>query len=251
MLVIPAIDLKGGRCVRLRQGIKEQETVYSDNPVETAKRWEAAGAEVIHVVDLDGAFDGEPQNFPMVKKVAKAVNIPVQLGGGIRDLKTIKKVLAAGVSRVVLGTAALREVSLLPEACRLFAGRIAASIDARDGFVAVEGWTKDSGRQALDVARQFEDAGACALIYTDIARDGMQTGPNIDALKRLAKAVETPVIAAGGINNMEDIKSLLKLEALGIEGVITGRAIYAGSLDLREAIILSRHRLPKWTRTGH
>jgi len=245
MLIIPAIDLKGGRCVRLRQGIKDQETVYSDNPAETARRWEAAGAELIHVVDLDGAFEGRPRNFSAVKKILKALNVPVQFGGGVRDLKTIERVIEAGVARVVLGTAALRNPALLSEAAARFEGRIAASIDARDGIVAVEGWTRDSGESALEVARLFEQAGACALIYTDIARDGMQTGPNLAGLKRLTEAVVTPVIAAGGINDLEDIKAILKLEALGIEGAITGRAIYAGTLDLREAIVLARRLRPK------
>jgi phosphoribosylformimino-5-aminoimidazole carboxamide ribotide isomerase len=245
MLVIPAIDLKGGRCVRLKQGIKEQETVYSDDPVATARRWEAAGAGLIHVVDLDGAFEGTPRNFAAVKKIVRAVGVPVQLGGGVRDLKTIERAIEAGVSRVVLGTAALRDPELLPAAVRRFEGRVAASIDAREGMVAVEGWTRESGEEALEVARRFEQAGACALIYTDIARDGMQTGPNLAALKRLAEAVETPVIAAGGIKDLDDIRALLRLEALGVEGAITGRAIYAGTLDLREAILLARHQLKR------
>ncbi len=245
MLIIPAIDLRGGRCVRLKQGIKEQETVYSDDPVATAKRWEAAGAELIHVVDLDGAFEGAPRNFAAVKKIVRAVGVPVQLGGGVRDLKTIERAVGAGVSRVVLGTAALRDPELLPASVRRFEGRVAASIDAREGMVAVEGWTRESGEEALEVARRFEQAGACALIYTDIARDGMQTGPNLAALKRLAEAVETPVIAAGGIKDLDDIRALLRLEALGVEGAITGRAIYAGTLDLREAILLARHQLKR------
>jgi len=244
MLVIPAIDLRAGRCVRLRQGIKDQETVYSDNPAEVARRWEAQGAEVIHVVDLDGAFEGRPRNFAVVKKVVKAVGIPIQLGGGLRNLKAIERAIEAGVARVILGTAALRNPNLLPEAASRFEGRVAAAIDARDGIVAVEGWTRESGEQAIDVALRFERAGACALIYTDIARDGMQTGPNLAGLKRLAEAVEAPVIASGGIKDLEDIKALLKLEGLGVEGAITGRAIYAGTLDLREAVLLARRRHP-------
>jgi phosphoribosylformimino-5-aminoimidazole carboxamide ribotide isomerase len=242
MLVIPAIDLKEGRCVRLKQGIRDQETVYSDNPAETARRWEAEGAELIHVVDLDGAFEGKPLNHSAVKKIVKAVGVPVELGGGLRDMKTIERAFDAGVARVVLGTAAIREPELLAEAARRFEGRVAASIDARDGIVAVEGWVRDSGEEALAVAKRFEEAGACALIYTDISRDGMQTGPSLAPLKRLAESVETPVIAAGGINDLEDIKALLKLEALGVEGAITGRAIYAGTLNLRQAIALARHR---------
>jgi phosphoribosylformimino-5-aminoimidazole carboxamide ribotide isomerase len=249
MLIIPAIDLKGGRCVRLKQGIKDQETVYSDDPAETARRWEAAGAELIHVVDLDGAFEGKPRNAAAVKKIVKAVGIPVQLGGGLRDLKAIRRFIDAGVARVVLGTAALRQPALLSEAASRFGGRVAASIDARDGLVAVEGWTRDSGEAALEVARRFEEAGACALIYTDIARDGMQTGPNLEALKRLAEALETPVIAAGGIKDLDDIRALMKLEALGVEGAITGRAIYAGTLDLREAILLARRQPANNSRT--
>lgn len=245
MLVIPAIDLKGGRCVRLRQGIKDQETIYSDNPAETARRWETAGAELIHVVDLDGAFEGRLQNLAALKKIVKAVNVPIQFGGGLRELKAIEQVIEAGVARVVLGTAAIRQAGLLAEAAQRFEGRVAASIDARDGMVAVEGWTRESGEQAAEVARRLEAEGACALIYTDIARDGMQTGPNLAGLKRLTEVVEAPIIAAGGIKDLEDIRALLKLEALGVEGAITGRAIYDGTLDLHEAIMLARHRHTK------
>jgi len=242
MLVIPAIDLKGGRCVRLRQGIKDQETVYSDDPADVARRWKEAGAELIHVVDLDGAFEGKPRNLPVVKKILKAVDVPVQLGGGIRDMKTIEGYIGAGVARVVLGTAAQRDPTLLREATREFEGRIAASIDARDGMVAVEGWVETTAQEATELAMRMEEAGVSALIYTDISRDGMQSGVNVEAVRRLAQVVETPVIAAGGVHDIEDVRQLIRLEGLGVEGMITGRAIYEGTLDLAEAIALAKHQ---------
>lgn len=234
MLVIPAIDLKNGKCVRLLQGRKEDETVYSDDPASTALRWESCGARLIHIVDLDGAFTGEQKNLQGIKAVRKAVKIELEVGGGIRDLTTMEQLLALGINRVILGTAAVEDPELLREACRRHPGRVLAGIDAKDGKVAVKGWTEVTSYGAGELAMRFESFGAAGIIYTDISRDGMLTGPNIGATRDIVEAVKIPVIASGGISSIDDIKKLSRLH--GLWGAITGKAIYTGSMDLKEAI---------------
>jgi phosphoribosylformimino-5-aminoimidazole carboxamide ribotide isomerase len=240
MIVIPAIDLKNGRCVRLIQGDMDRETVYSDNPPEMGLHWQQLGAELLHVVDLDGAVEGVPRNLELVGRIVRELAIPVEVGGGIRTLDTMASYLNAGVSRVVLGTKAAEDPDFLAEACRQFPGQVVAGVDARDGYVAVKGWTETTSRRAADLALEMADAGVCAIIFTDIQRDGMQTGPNIESTRALAEAVSVPVIASGGVSSLDDVKAVLQIERFGVTGVITGRAIYAGTLDLREAIALTR-----------
>jgi phosphoribosylformimino-5-aminoimidazole carboxamide ribotide isomerase len=236
MLVIPAVDIKGGRCVRLLQGRKDSETIFSDDPSAMAAKWEAQGAKLLHVVDLDGAFAGEPKNIEAVRGIVDRVRMPIQLGGGIRTMETIAMYLDLGVSRIILGTEAIHNPGLVHEACRTFPGSILVGIDARDGMVAVHGWTETTEREAIEVARGFEGGGLSAIVFTDIYKDGMQTGPNIIQTGRLAKSVSIEIIASGGVSTIEDIKALLPLEEVGVCGVITGRALYSGSLDLREAL---------------
>ncbi|MDL1974087.1 MAG: 1-(5-phosphoribosyl)-5-[(5-phosphoribosylamino)methylideneamino]imidazole-4-carboxamide isomerase [Deltaproteobacteria bacterium] len=236
MLIIPAVDIKGGRCVRLFQGREDSETVFSDDPSAMALRWEEEGAELLHVIDLDGAFRKGPQNVEAIRKIIDRVRIPVQLGGGIRNIDTIRMYLDIGVSRVILGTEALRSPDLVYEASRLFPGRIIVAIDARDGYVAVEGWTETSVVSSVDLARHFENCGLAAINFTDIHRDGMQTGPNISQTERLARSVSIPIIASGGVSDIDDIKQLLPLRSSGVVGVITGRALYAGTLDLKACL---------------
>ena len=240
MIVIPAIDLKEGKCVRLEQGLMEKDTVFCDNPAEQALEWERQGGELLHVVDLDGAFAGEPKNRKAIEAIVGAVTIPTQLGGGIRDIATIEAYLSLGIGRVILGTAAQRNPALVEEACRLFPGKIVVGIDAKDGMVAVQGWAEVTGIAAVDLARKFEGYGVAAVIYTDISRDGMLQGPNIAATKALAEAVAIPVIASGGVSSLRDIENLLAIEASGIAGVITGKAIYTGAINLTEAVALTK-----------
>ena len=238
MIFFPAIDLKEGLCVRLLYGDMGRSTVYSDDPGAQAAAFAAGGCQWLHVVDLNGAFSGRPVNGDAVESILGAVDIPVQLGGGIRDLDTVVYWLDEGVRRVILGTAALRDPDLVKEACRLFPGRVAVGIDARDGRVAVEGWAEVSEVTALDLARRFEDAGVAAIIHTDIGRDGAMAGPNIDATVALANAISTPVIASGGVSSMDDLRAL---EAAGggiLEGVISGRAVYDGRIDPAAAVAL-------------
>jgi phosphoribosylformimino-5-aminoimidazole carboxamide ribotide isomerase len=242
MLIIPAVDIKGGRCVRLLQGREDSETIFSDDPSAMAARWEAEGAELLHVIDLDGAFRKRPQNVEAIKRILDRVHIPIQLGGGIRDMQTISMFLKLGVSRVILGTEAIRNPSLVEEACQAFAGRIVVGIDARDGMVAVEAWTQTTKQRTIEVARGFDGQGLAAIIFTDIHKDGMQTGPNIEETKRLAEAVSTPIIASGGIADINHIKAVAALEPLGVVGVITGRALYAGSLELKDAFRVARRK---------
>lgn len=236
MILFPAIDLKDGSCVRLLRGEMDQATVFNTDPSDQAARFAAQGCEWLHVVDLDGAFAGKPANVPAVEAILKAVTIPVQLGGGIRDLATIERWLGAGISRVILGTAALRDPDLVRQACRLHAGRIAVGIDARDGFVAVEGWAATSSVRAIELAQRLQDAGAAALIYTDIDRDGALGGVNLDATVQLALAIETPVIASGGVSSLADLQAIRQEEATGIVGVIAGRALYDGRVGLAQAL---------------
>ncbi|MDY6986604.1 MAG: 1-(5-phosphoribosyl)-5-[(5-phosphoribosylamino)methylideneamino]imidazole-4-carboxamide isomerase [Thermodesulfobacteriota bacterium] len=240
MLIIPAVDIKGGRCVRLLQGRKDSETVFSDDPSSMASRWEAEGAELLHVVDLDGAFEKGPQNVAAIKGIVDEVRIPVQLGGGIRTMDTISMYLDLGIARVIVGTEAIRNPGLVEEASQRYPGRIVVGIDARDGMVAVEGWTETTKQEAIEVAKGFEACALAALVFTDIHRDGMQTGPSIGQTKRLAESVNIPVIASGGVSNIDDIKALLPLEDVGVQGVITGRALYSGTLDLRQALEMGR-----------
>ncbi|MGA7564300.1 MAG: 1-(5-phosphoribosyl)-5-[(5-phosphoribosylamino)methylideneamino]imidazole-4-carboxamide isomerase [Desulfobaccales bacterium] len=240
MLIIPAIDLRGGKCVRLRQGRAEEMTVFSDDPVATGLRWQAAGARWLHVVDLDGAFSGSPQNLEAIRRLRENLTIPIELGGGIRTLETISLYLDLGLDRLILGTAVLKDPSVTARACERFPGRIAFGLDARDGWLATEGWTESSRRTALEVAKSLEPLRPAALIYTDISRDGVKRGVNIEATRALAQAVDLPVIASGGVSSLADIEALLPLEPLGVVGVITGRALYDGSLDLQEAISLAQ-----------
>lgn len=240
MIVIPAVDIKGGRCVRLKQGRMSEETVYSDDPVQMAVTWCAKGAERIHLVDLDGAVGGKRVNAEVIRTIARSVPVPVELGGGIRSLASIEFYLEAGVEWVILGTAAFKDPSLVEEACRRFPGRVMLAIDARGGRVAVEGWTEDTDRSAIDVARPFDGRGIAAVIYTDIQRDGMSVGPNLGATGDLAGALQTPVIASGGISGLDDIRKVMTLSGRGIAGVITGRALYEGTLDLEQAIRVSK-----------
>ena len=240
MLVIPAIDLKDGQCVRLRQGRMEDSTVFSDDPVKTAGHWRAQGARRLHLVDLNGAFAGEPVNGAIVAAIAKAYpDLPLQIGGGIRDLKTIEAYLNVGVSYVIIGTQAVRHPPFVAEACREFPGRVIVGLDAKDGWVATDGWAEVSTVNVVDLARQFANDGVEAIIYTDIARDGMMQGVNLEATVRLASASTIPVIASGGVSRMEDIVELKRVAktatGAGIMGAITGRAIYEGALDLAAA----------------
>ena len=234
--LIPAIDLKGGHCVRLKQGRMDEATDYGDDPAAMAGHWQALGAKRLHVVDLDGAFAGKPANRQAIEAICSALTIPVQLGGGLRDLSMIENTLALGIDRVILGSIAISDPVLVDEACRLFPGRVCVGIDAKSGMVAVHGWDDVTDVQAVDLARRFEDAGVAAIIYTDIARDGMLTGPNIEETARLARAVSIPVIVSGGVAKLEDVLACAERVGDGICGAITGRAIYEGTLDFSVAM---------------
>ncbi len=241
MMIIPAIDLKDGHCVRLEQGRMESATVFSTEPGKAAAQWAAKGARRLHVVDLNGAVAGKPRNEAAVKDIIAAVDsdIPVQLGGGIRDLDTIERYLDDGVSFVIIGTAAVKNPGFLHEACDAFPGHIIVGLDAKDGKVATDGWSKLTGHDVVDLAKRFQDYGVEAVIYTDIGRDGMMTGVNIAATVRLAQALTVPVIASGGLTSLDDVKALLAVEAEGIAGCIAGRAIYEGKLDFAAAMKLA------------
>jgi phosphoribosylformimino-5-aminoimidazole carboxamide ribotide isomerase len=240
MIVIPAVDLKDGRCVRLSQGKMDQESVYSEHPVEMAKHWESAGAERLHVVDLNGAMMGKPVHRSLVKEISQSVQIPIEVGGGIRDYDTIEDYLSSGVRWVILGTAAFHNRSLIEEACRRFPERVILGIDAKGGRVAIQGWNEVVSLEAIDLAKQFERMDLSAIIFTDIERDGMGTGLNFDSTRNLARSTSIPVIGSGGVSRIEDIEHLLKLESEGIIGVIVGRALYTGRIDLKEAIRISK-----------
>ena len=241
MILFPAIDLKNGECVRLEQGDMARATVFNLDPAAQAKTFETQGFEYLHVVDLDGAFAGKPMNAQAVEAILKVVKFPVQLGGGIRDLATIEAWLAKGIRRVIIGTAAVRDPALVKEAAKKFPGRVAVGLDARDGRVAVEGWAETSTVTALDIAQRFEDAGVAAIIFTDIARDGLLKGLNLDATIALADAISIPVIASGGFASIADVKALLEPRAKKLEGAISGRALYDGRLDPAEALTLIRN----------
>ena len=238
MLIIPAIDLKDGKCVRLKQGDMNQATIFSEDPAAMAGHWRAQGAKRLHVVDLNGAQAGKPKNEAVIRKIVAAAGdeMPVQLGGGIRDLDTIETYLDDGISYVIIGTAAVKTPGFLHDACGAFPGHVMVALDARDGKVAVEGWSKMTRHEVIDLAKKFEDYGVEAIIYTDIGRDGMLSGVNIEATVRLARELSIPVIASGGITDLKDIEALCRVQTEGIVGAITGRALYEGTLDFRQAL---------------
>jgi phosphoribosylformimino-5-aminoimidazole carboxamide ribotide isomerase len=248
VLIIPAIDLKDGRCVRLKQGDMSTATVFSDDPVAMAKHWAAQGAKRLHIVDLNGAIAGRPKNEKVIRAMIAAVGeqVPIQLGGGIRDLDAIEGYIDAGVTYVIIGTAAVKNPGFLSDACYAFPGHVIAGLDAKDGKVAVEGWSKLTGHDVVDLAKKYEDYGVEALIYTDIGRDGMMNGINIDATFKLAQQLKTPVIASGGLNSIEDVQAVCaKLAPEGVIGAIAGRALYEGKLDLQKAQAAANKALGK------
>ena len=239
MILFPAIDLKDGKAVRLVRGAMETATVFNDDPAAQARAFAGAGFAWLHLVDLNGAFEGKPVNGSAVEAVRAATELPIQLGGGIRDMATVEAWLSGGITRVILGTAALKDPGLVRAACREFPDRVVIGIDARDGRVAVEGWAEASETQAVSLARRFEDAGVAAIVFTDIARDGALQGVNVAATRALAEAVSIPVIASGGVASLDDISALLKIESAGIEGAIIGRALYDGRIDASAALALA------------
>src|SRR5471032_282765 len=237
MLIIPAIDIKDGRAVRLEQGNMDKETVFSDDPTEVARHWLDQGARRLHLVDLNGAVAGKPRNESVIKAIVSAVGgrIPIQLGGGIRDLDTVERYLDDGISYIIIGTAAVKNPGFLQDACSAFTGHIIVGLDAKDGKVAVEGWSKMTGHDVVDLGKKFEDYGVEALVYTDIGRDGMLTGVNVEATLKLAQAIKIPIIASGGLSSVKDVQAVCKLVPEGIVGAIAGRALYEGKLDFRKA----------------
>jgi len=242
MILFPAIDLKDGQCVRLKRGLMDEATIFNDNPADQATSWQEAGFEWLHLVDLNGAFEGKPVNGAAVDAILGALSIPAQLGGGIRDMATIEMWLEKGVKRVILGTVAVKDPELVKQACRAFPGQIVLGIDAKSGFVATEGWADISDLSVVELAKRFEDAGAASIVYTDVDRDGILAGVNVEATVALAEAVSTPVIASGGVAAIDDIKALLDANCPGIEGVISGRALYDGRIDPAEALTLIKER---------
>jgi phosphoribosylformimino-5-aminoimidazole carboxamide ribotide isomerase len=240
MMVIPAVDLKDGRCVRLSQGRMDQESVYSEDPIQMAKHWESKGAERLHVIDLNGAVMGKPFHRSLIEEITRSLRIPIEVGGGIRDLETIEQYLSSGVGWVILGTVAYSNRGLVEEACRRFPGRVILAIDAKGGRLAIQGWNEEVTLGASELARQFEGMGLSTIIFTDVERDGMGTGLNTEATKALARSTPIPVIASGGVSRVEDIEHLLELEPDGVIGVIVGRALYTGKIDLEEAIRISK-----------
>jgi len=240
MIILPAIDLKEGKCVRLEQGLMDRDTVYNDSPAEQARIWQEQGGELLHIVDLDGAFAGVPKNRDAIKTIVDAITIPSELGGGIRDMQTIEAYLELGIDRVILGTVAKENPKLVAEACKKYPGQIVVGIDARDGLVAVRGWADVTKKLATEMAREMAGFGVEAIIYTDISRDGMMQGPNIEATRKLAESIDIPVIASGGLSSLDDIRRLMAIEFSGVTGVITGKAIYSGAIDLREAVALTK-----------
>jgi len=238
MLVIPAIDLKEGQCVRLFQGKRDAVTTYSNDPVATAKKWESYGAELIHIVDLDGAFTGNQANLDAIIKIRQSIKIALQVGGGIRNMENITNLFAAGIERAIIGTAAIEDPEFVKSSCSRYPKRVIIGIDAKEGMVAIKGWEEITSLDAREVAGHLEVAGAAGIVYTDVARDGTLSGPNIEAIRKMVESVSIPVIAAGGVSSIEDIKNLIQIKNLW--GVITGKAIYSGSLDLKEAIQIVR-----------
>lgn len=236
MRIIPAVDIRGGKCVRLIQGKEDQETVYSDDPLAMAEHWDEQGAQLIHVVDLDGAFRGSPKNTSLIKNIIYSSTVDIQVGGGIRSMDAISSYVNAGAYRVILGTIAHQEPAFVEEACKRFPGKIMIGIDARDGKVAVKGWTEVSEQTASELASLMEPLGVAGFIFTDISRDGMLQGPNLDSIRQFAQTTSLPVIASGGVSRMEDVANLLALQSKGIEGMIIGKALYDKRLDYREAL---------------
>ncbi|MFH1736898.1 MAG: 1-(5-phosphoribosyl)-5-[(5-phosphoribosylamino)methylideneamino]imidazole-4-carboxamide isomerase [Actinomycetota bacterium] len=236
MIIYPAIDIKDGRCVRLQQGKETEVTVYDEDPVRAALRWQKKGADIVHVVDLDGAFRGVPKNAETVRKIVQALDIPVQFGGGVRTFDAVRDLIETGVGHVVLGTVALMESTIFHRAVEEYGERIVVGLDGHHGTVSVEGWTKDTGEDIVEVGKAMVDAGVARIIYTDIARDGMLFGPNIEATRALARAVRIPVTASGGVSSLDDIRALKTLEADGVEGVIIGKALYEKTFTLEEAL---------------
>ena len=243
MIIIPAVDIKGGKCVRLLQGRMDAETVFGEDPVAIARKWESAGASLIHVVDLDGAIQKSPQNLASIRKIVEQVKVPIQVGGGIRNEDTVQMYMDLGVSRAIIGTEAIRNPALIERLCKRYPGRIVVAIDARNGRVAIEGWTETTGVEAVTLAKQFENVGVAAINFTDIHRDGMQTGPNIEETRRLAEAICIPVVASGGVSSLEDIKKIFPLKSSGVTGIIVGKALYSGSLDLEAGL--------EWLKSSH
>lgn len=236
MIIIPAVDIKGGKCVRLEQGFMDRETIFSDYPEEMALQWERKGAKRLHLVDLDGAVQGIPFNKKVIRNVVDRVSIPVQLGGGIRDLDTIEGYINLGIDQIIIGTVAYKDPDLVETACKRYPGRIIVGIDSKDRYVSVEGWTEPTNIIAIDLAKRFEDMKINSIIYTDIKRDGMKRGPNIDAIREFATDINVPLIAAGGISSIKDIENMAELEEDGLSGIIVGRALYDGSIRLEQAI---------------
>lgn len=239
MIVYPAIDIKDGKCVRLYQGKMDDVTVFSEDPVEMARKWQEAGAQFFHIVDLDGAVEGKPQNLNVVRRIIEATGVPSQLGGGIRDLESIEEVLNVGIKRIILGTVAVKNPALLAKAVEQYGETIVVGIDARKGRVSIGGWKEDTAFEAVKIAEKVEQVGVKRIIYTDIERDGTLIGPNIISLRKVLEAVKIPVIASGGVSVVKDVRDLKELEFLGLEGVIIGRALYAGTISLEEAISIS------------
>ena len=240
MIIYPAIDIRGGRCVRLTEGRFDAETVFADDPAEMALKWAGLGAEFLHIVDLDGALAGEGKNVSVIERILQSVSIPVQLGGGIRNLETIEKLLSLGVSRLTLGSAAVKNPQLVEEACKKYPGHIAVGIDAKNGDVAIEGWGKGSGVAATELAKKMAAYGVETIIYTDISRDGMLSGVNVEATAALARACGVPIIASGGVASLEDIRRVKAVESDGVQGCIIGKAIYTGAVDLKAALALAK-----------
>ena len=240
MIIYPAIDIRGGRCVRLTEGRFDAETVFADDPAEMALKWAGLGAEFLHLVDLDGALAGEGKNVPVIERILQSVSIPVQLGGGIRNLETIEKLLELGVTRLILGSAAVKNPELVAEACKKYPGHIAVGIDAKNGEVAIEGWGQGSGVAATELAKKMASFGVETIIYTDISRDGMLSGVNVEATAALARACGVPIIASGGVASLDDIRRVKAVEGDGVQGCIIGKAIYTGAVDLKEALALAK-----------
>ncbi len=240
MIIFPAIDIRGGKCVRLFKGDFQQETVFSDSPADTARKWQSQGAEYLHLVDLDGALAGSSQNLAAIEEILKVVDIPTELGGGIRSMEQIDKLLSLGITRVILGSVAVKNPDLVREACTKYGERIVVGIDAKDGIVAVEGWGESGNIGVVELAQKMKDAGVKTIIYTDISRDGTLSGVNVEATIKLAQESGVKIVASGGVKSLEDIKALKKQEAVGIEGVIAGKSIYMGTLDLAAAIKIAK-----------